>query len=89
MEAFIDRCLLAGRDRIDFSGLPAQLRLELQYAVQCRVDLATITLPPPVAAWAIRKASDAGVASLLDLTARQWADRAGPKTSQRRERPSA
>lgn len=81
VEAFISRCLLAGRDRIDFSGLPPQLKLELQYAVQCRVDQATVTLPSPVTSWTIRKAHDAGVASLLDLTTRQWADRAGPKTS--------
>ena len=40
VEAFIERCLLAGRDRIDFCGLPPQLKLELQYAVQCRADQA-------------------------------------------------
>jgi hypothetical protein len=38
VEGFISRCLLTGRDRIDFSGLPPLLKLELQYAVQCRVD---------------------------------------------------
>jgi len=81
VETFIQRCLLAGRDRIDFSGLPPLLKLELQYAVQCRVDQATITLPAPVAGWAIRQVRDAGVSSLLDQPADWWADRAGPKTS--------
>ncbi|MEP7179284.1 MAG: tyrosine-type recombinase/integrase [Pseudonocardiales bacterium] len=81
VEEFIARCLLAGRDRIDFSGLAPQLKLELQYAVQCRADQATITLPPPVVAWTIRKAREAGVMSLLDHTAQWWADAAGPKTS--------
>jgi integrase len=81
VEAFIDHCLLAGRDRIDFSGLPPLLKLELQYAVQCRVDQATITLPAPVAGWAIRQARHAGVSSLLEQPADWWADRAGPKTS--------
>ena len=80
-ESFIDRCLLAARDRIDFSGLSPLLRLELQYAVQCRADQARIRLPAPVVNWAIRQARDAHVSSLLDLSARQWADRAGPKTN--------
>ncbi|MEO8749675.1 MAG: tyrosine-type recombinase/integrase [Allobranchiibius sp.] len=78
---FIERCLLAGRDRLDFSGLPAQLKLELQYAVQCRVDRATITLPPPTVAWAARQAHAAGVSSLLDYSPPQWTERAGPKNS--------
>lgn len=33
VQEFITRCRLTGRDRIDFSGLPPQLKLELQYAV--------------------------------------------------------
>lgn len=81
VEAFTSRCLLAGRDRIDFSGLPPLLKLEFQYAVQCRVDQATITLPAPVVTWAIRQARDARVGSLLDHTGQWWAERAGPKTS--------
>lgn len=47
VESFISRCLLAGRDRIDFSGLPPLPKFELQYAVQCRADQATISLPAP------------------------------------------
>ncbi|MEE2058021.1 tyrosine-type recombinase/integrase [Rhodococcus artemisiae] len=81
VDAFIRRCLLAGRDRIDFSGLPAQLTLELQYAIQCRVDQGTVALPSPVANWAVRMTRDADVVSLMELTAQQWADRAGPKTN--------
>ncbi len=81
VEGFISRCLLAGRDRIDFSGLAPLLKLELQYAVQCRVDAATITLPAPVVTWAIRQARDAAVSSLLDQPELWWADRAGPKTN--------
>jgi integrase len=81
VEEFISACLLRGRARIDFSGLAPQLKLELQYAVQRRADHATITLPPPIAAWTIRQAQEANVASLLDHSAQQWADRAGPKTN--------
>jgi integrase len=76
---FIAHCLLRGKARIDFGGLAAQLKLELQYAVQCRRDEQTITLPPPVAAWAIRQARDAGVASLLDRSPGQWQQLAGDK----------
>ena len=59
VEAFIERACCAGRDRIDYCGLPPQLKLELQYAVQCRADQARITLPAPVVNWAIRQARDA------------------------------
>jgi len=81
VDVFVQRCLLAGRDRIDFTGLSPLLKLELQYAVQCRVDQARITLPAPVANWAIRQVQAARVASLLDLSAQRWAELAGPKTS--------
>jgi integrase len=81
VEEFIERCLLAGRDRIDFSALSPQLKLELQYAVQSRADQATITLPPPIVSWTIRQAREAGVSSLLDHPAQRWADLAGPKTN--------
>jgi hypothetical protein len=57
---------------IDFRGLPPQLRLELQYAVQCRRDEQAATLPLHVANWAIRRAREAGVASLLDRSPAQW-----------------
>lgn len=81
VEAFIERCLLTGRDRIDYSSLAPQLKLELQCAVQRRADQASITLPAPVVNWAIRQVREARVTSLLDLSAQQWADRAGPKTN--------
>ena len=75
--AFVEHCLLRGRARIDFRALPAQLRLEMQYAVQCRRDAETITLPHQVARWAVRKARDAGVDSLLDMSEDEWRRQAG------------
>ena len=81
VDEFIARCLLRGKARIDFRGLPAQLKLELQYAVQCRADQATIKLSPAVAAWTIRQASDADAVSLLDHSPQQWAERAGMKSN--------
>jgi hypothetical protein len=74
---FTEHCMLRGRARIDFRGLPAQLRLEMQYAVQCRADRATITLPHQVARWAVRRAGDARVESLLDLSEDEWRRQAG------------
>ena len=76
---FIEHCLLRGTARIDFRDLPAQLRLEMQYAVQCRRDQETITLPPQVAGWAVRRAREAGVESLLDLSEDQWRQASGSK----------
>ena len=76
---FIEHCLLRGKARIDFRDLPAQLRLEMQYAVQCRRDQETITLPPQVAGWAVRRAREAGVESLLDLSEGEWRQASGSK----------
>jgi integrase len=72
VEEYIAHCLLRGKARIDFRGLGPQLKLEFQYAVQCRHDEATITAPPPVVTWALRQATTAGVASLLDHSEQQW-----------------
>ncbi|EUA27941.1 phage integrase family domain protein [Mycobacterium xenopi 3993] len=37
-EDFIAYCATYGEDRFDFRPLPPRLQLEIQYAVQCRVD---------------------------------------------------
>lgn len=81
VEEFIAHCQLRGRARIDFRGLGPQLRLEFQYAVQCRRDAQTITAPPPVVAWAIAQASDAGVGSLLAFSEPGWRARIGNRRS--------
>ena len=69
---YIAHCLRRGRAHIDFRGLGPQLKLEMQYAVQCRRDQATITAPPPIVAWVIQLAMSAGVTSLLDRSPQQW-----------------
>ena len=51
----------------------------MQYAVQCRRDQETITLPPQVAGWAVRRAREAGVESLLDLSEGEWRQASGSK----------
>jgi integrase len=62
----------SGRAVIDFRGLPAQLRLELQYAIQLRRDARAATTPPSVVMLAIRHARQADVTSLLDQPAGTW-----------------
>lgn len=69
---YVAHCLLRGRTRIDFSVLTPQLKLELQYATQCRHDQQTITTPPPVVTWAVRLAANVGVGSLLDHDEQRW-----------------
>jgi hypothetical protein len=66
---FVADCERHGMAFIDFRGLTPQLKLEMQYAVQCRCDEQTVTLPLYVANWAARRAREAGVASLLDRPA--------------------
>ena len=72
LEEFIADCERYGKAYIDFRGLPPQLKLELQYAVQCRHDARTATAPPRVVRWTVRNAAKSGVASLLDLTLEEW-----------------
>ncbi len=69
---YITHCLDRGKVRIHFSSAAAQLKLEFQYATQCRVDQQSIITPAAVVNWAIRLAADAGVSSLLDHDEQQW-----------------
>ena len=78
-EEYIAHCLRSGKAQIDFRGMAPQLTLELQYAVQCRHDQATITAPPPVVAWTIALARRAEVSSLLDLPPQRWHELASSK----------
>jgi len=76
---YIAHCLRRGKARIDFRGLGPQLKLEVQYAVQCRHDQATTTAPRPIVAWTIKLTKDARVTSLLDRSPEQWRLLAGGK----------
>ncbi len=62
----------AGRRRIDYRQLTPQLRLEFQYAVQCRSGERAQSAPPWIIQPAIRLARLAGVKSLLDHPEQQW-----------------
>ena len=69
---FIAYCTSYGEDRFDFHPLPPQLRLEVQYAIQCRVDAnRTRTTPRSVKPLLDHLAAD-GAASLLDHPIEGW-----------------
>lgn len=75
---FIAGCERYGKMATDFRGLAPQLKLELQYAVQCRHDARTAILPPRVLRWTVRNAANSGVTSLLELTEEQWENQLAP-----------
>ncbi|MDT3446702.1 site-specific integrase [Pseudofrankia sp. BMG5.37] len=72
VDEYIAHCQLRGKARIDFRVLGPQLKLEFQYAVQCRHDAQKATAPPPVVTWALRLAANTGVSSLLEHSDQQW-----------------
>lgn len=54
------------------AGLPAQLKLELNYALQCRHDDRAAELQPPLLARLVEVAAAARVGSLLNLPVADW-----------------
>ena len=59
-------------ERIDLTSLPRQLRLELQYALQCRRDDNTIRTRPNEIRAVTTMLAVSGAASLLALEAPEW-----------------
>lgn len=76
---FIADCELVGTAHIDLRGLPPQLRMEFQYALQCRHDAQARTAPPRLVMQAVRQAQAAAVTSLLERSAQQWRQTAGSR----------
>lgn len=64
------------KEQADLGPLAPHLRLEMQYALQCRSDDNTIRTRPSVVRAAIRAAAGSGAASLLDLSEREWRENA-------------
>ncbi len=73
---FMMLCESYGNDRFDFRPLGdrRQLKLELQYALQCRHDERQVKTPAAVARPVITLAAASAVASLLDWPIQQWAE---------------
>src|SRR5205823_4432742 len=69
----------------DLRGLARGLRLEVAYALQCRLDERRASLRPGQVARAVKLLAASGALSLLDRSLRYWLAKAG----QRRSRPGA
>jgi integrase len=74
-----DPVLLHERIRLD--GLPAQLKLEVQYALQRRHDERAGKAPPFIVMIMVRFLAGSGASSLLELTEQQWREAFGKKKS--------
>ena len=66
------------RERADLSPLPRQLRLELQYALQCRRDDNMIKTRPTVIQSVARRLAGSGAASMMALDEQEWRDWCAP-----------
>jgi integrase len=81
-ERFIADCELVGTAHIDLRALSAQLRLEFQYALQCRYDARSRVAPPRMVTPAVRLVSALGITSLLELSEEQWRAAAAARPNQ-------
>jgi len=74
LEEFIGGCdqPADAREQADLTALPGRLRLEVQYALQCRRDDNMIKTRPTTVRSMIRWLSASGAASLLDRGERDW-----------------
>jgi hypothetical protein len=68
-----------GDQVVQLAGLPAQLRLEVQYALQCRRDDHTTKAAPTVVMQVVRFLIADGAASVLDRDDTTWRARPPPK----------
>jgi integrase len=81
-DRFVADCALVGTASIDLRDLAPQLKLEIQYALQCRHDARSRTAAPRLVMPAVRLVQALGVSSLLDLPERQWRQRAGAQADE-------
>jgi integrase len=81
-DRIIADCELVGTACIDLQDLAPQLKLEIQYALQCRHDARSRTAAPRLVMPAVRHVKTVGVTSLLDLTEQQWRQNAGSQVGE-------
>jgi len=70
-----------GSEHIDLHRLPVQLRLEVQYMLQCRHDEATAKIVPAWAQRLVNALADTGSGSLLDQPEQFWRSFRSPNGS--------
>ena len=73
----------AGGEHIDLQRLPAQLKLEIQYALQQRRDEGRAKVVPVIARAAVHALARTEVTSLLDWPEESWASLVPPGTKSR------
>lgn len=71
---FVAYCASYGEDRFDFRPLSPQLRLEIQYALQCRVDAKRARTTPRSIKPLLDHLAASSVGSLLDRSLADWLD---------------
>lgn len=72
LESWLLGCATFGQDRFDLRPLPLPMRLEIAYAIQCRVDeRRTITRPHSIRRL-LRALPGGGVTSLLERSPESW-----------------
>ncbi|MFJ5102585.1 tyrosine-type recombinase/integrase [Streptomyces sp. NPDC088554] len=79
---FIADCELVGTASIDLRDLAPQLRLEIQYSLQCRHDARSRTAAPRLVMSAVRRVKALGVTSLLDPSEQQWRQKVGAQADE-------
>jgi hypothetical protein len=72
---FIAYCADYGEDRFELRALGPRLRLEIQYALQCRVDAERALGQPRAIKPLLNYLAEVGDVSLLDRSPAQWLDR--------------
>ena len=72
---WLDELAHCGDPRVRFLGLPRNVRLELQFGLQCRHDEGNKRTPAHGIVKAVTLVRESGVSSLLDLTGELWQDR--------------
>jgi integrase len=85
LEDWLTELARGGDPRVTFTGLRRQVKLELQFGMQCRNDEGAKLTPPRVVTRAITAIRAAGVSSLLDLDDRGWRNRIRPNRNGRTE----
>ncbi|HEX9175333.1 MAG TPA: tyrosine-type recombinase/integrase [Mycobacterium sp.] len=71
-DEFIAYCAGYGEDRFDFGLLPPQMRLEIQYVLQCRVDANRTRTTPRSIKPLLDHLAASGAGSLLDRPLAEW-----------------
>jgi integrase len=72
LDSWLLTCETFGRDRFDLRPLPMPMRLEIAYAIQCRVDERRTMTRPHHIRRLLRALPGGGVESLLDRSPESW-----------------